>query len=220
MENLYNVSDRRHRRRRGDHHPGGLADGDPISSLFSVTAVLIVFGGTFTALVTQFGLKSVLTAFARFKWLVKPPSVDMHAFIEQVADLVESGAFAGRAGAGERAGERCRPVPETGAADDHRQHRPRRTCCRRSKPWPRTPRVTTSSPREVWEAAGGYLPTIGVMGAVLGLIHVMMRLDHPAELGEGIATAFVATIYGVGSANLIALPLGAAARQAGGSARA
>ena len=53
------------------------------------------------------------------------------------------------------------------------------------------------------------MPTIGVMGAVLGLIHVMMELDHPAELGGGIATAFVATIYGVGTANLIALPLGA-----------
>ncbi|OYV54292.1 MAG: flagellar motor protein, partial [Acidocella sp. 21-58-7] len=61
---------------------------------------------------------------------------------------------------------------------------------------------------EVWEAAGGYTPTIGVMGAVLGLIHVMMRLDHPEELGEGVATAFVATIYGVGAANLIFLPLG------------
>src|SRR5208282_3578500 len=64
------------------------------------------------------------------------------------------------------------------------------------------------TPAEVWEAAGGYSPTIGVMGAVLGLIHVMMRLDHPEELGQGIATAFVATIYGVGFANLIALPLG------------
>ncbi len=63
-------------------------------------------------------------------------------------------------------------------------------------------------PGEFWEAPGGYAPTIGVMGAVLGLIHVMMRLDHPEELGEGIATAFVATIYGVGCANLIFLPLG------------
>lgn len=62
---------------------------------------------------------------------------------------------------------------------------------------------------EFWEAAGGYAPTIGVLGAVLGLIHVMTRLDHPAELGPGIATAFTATIYGVGSANMIFLPLGA-----------
>jgi len=68
---------------------------------------------------------------------------------------------------------------------------------------------TQMAPAEVWEALGGYSPTIGVMGAVLGLIHVMMRLDHPEELGEGIATAFVATIYGVGFANLVALPLGA-----------
>jgi chemotaxis protein MotA len=62
---------------------------------------------------------------------------------------------------------------------------------------------------ELWEAAGGYTPTIGVLGAVLGLIHVMTRLDHPAELGPGIATAFTATIYGVGAANLCFLPLSA-----------
>jgi chemotaxis protein MotA len=60
----------------------------------------------------------------------------------------------------------------------------------------------------VWEAAGGYAPTVGILGAVLGLIHVMLRLDHPSELGGGIATAFVATIYGVGAANLVFFPLG------------
>jgi chemotaxis protein MotA len=61
---------------------------------------------------------------------------------------------------------------------------------------------------EVFEAAGGYLPTFGIMGAVLGLIHTMSMLSEPTKLGEGIATAFVATLYGVGSANLIAYPVG------------
>jgi chemotaxis protein MotA len=61
---------------------------------------------------------------------------------------------------------------------------------------------------EVFEAAGGYLPTFGIMGAVLGLIHTMSMLNEPTKLGEGIATAFVATLYGVGSANLIAYPVG------------
>lgn len=60
---------------------------------------------------------------------------------------------------------------------------------------------------KVYETAGGYAPTIGILGAVLGLIHVMENLSDPSKLGAGIAVAFVATIYGVGSANLIFLPI-------------
>ena len=59
----------------------------------------------------------------------------------------------------------------------------------------------------VWNDAGGYAPTIGIIGAVLGLIHVMSNLTDTAQLGKGIAVAFVATIYGVGSANLFLIPL-------------
>lgn len=60
---------------------------------------------------------------------------------------------------------------------------------------------------KVWEAAGGYSPTIGILGAVLGLIHVMENLSDPGKLGGGIAVAFVATVYGVGLANLFFLPI-------------
>jgi chemotaxis protein MotA len=63
------------------------------------------------------------------------------------------------------------------------------------------------APARVYEAAGGYAPTIGILGAVLGLIHVMENLSDPNKLGAGIAVAFVATVYGVGSANLIFLPI-------------
>ena len=59
----------------------------------------------------------------------------------------------------------------------------------------------------VYEAAGGFAPTIGIIGAVLGLIQVMQHLDKIDEVGRGIAVAFVATIYGVGFANLVALPI-------------
>ncbi len=59
----------------------------------------------------------------------------------------------------------------------------------------------------VWESAGGYAPTIGILGAVMGLIHVMENLSDPSRLGAGIAVAFVATIYGVGLANLVFLPI-------------
>ncbi len=66
---------------------------------------------------------------------------------------------------------------------------------------------------EVFEIAGGYAPTMGILGAVLGLIRAMESLAEPAALGAGIAIAFIATIYGVGFANLFLLPVAAKIRQ-------
>src|SRR5471030_2361304 len=60
---------------------------------------------------------------------------------------------------------------------------------------------------KVWETAGGFAPTVGIIGAVLGLIHVMENLSDPSKLGGGIAVAFVATVYGVALANLVFLPI-------------
>ena len=68
-------------------------------------------------------------------------------------------------------------------------------------------RQAAEGPAEVLETAAGYSPTLGILGAVLGLVHVMQSLSEPAKLGAGIAMAFVATIYGVASANLVLLPL-------------
>jgi chemotaxis protein MotA len=65
----------------------------------------------------------------------------------------------------------------------------------------------------VFEAAGGYSPTIGILGAVLGLIHVLSMLNDPSKIGEGIAVAFVATVYGVAFANLLLLPWGTRLRR-------
>lgn len=61
---------------------------------------------------------------------------------------------------------------------------------------------------KVFEGFGGYAPTVGIIGAVLGLIHVMSNLNDPSKLGSGIAVAFVATVYGVGMANLMFIPMG------------
>ncbi|MGK5087549.1 flagellar motor protein [Bdellovibrionota bacterium FG-2] len=61
---------------------------------------------------------------------------------------------------------------------------------------------------KVFEGAGGFAPTIGIIGAVLGLIHVMSMLNDPSKIGDGIAVAFVATVYGVGLSNLILIPWG------------
>lgn len=60
---------------------------------------------------------------------------------------------------------------------------------------------------KIWETAGGFTPTVGIIGAVLGLIHVMENLNDPSKLGSGIAVAFVATVYGVAFANLLFIPL-------------
>jgi chemotaxis protein MotA len=68
---------------------------------------------------------------------------------------------------------------------------------------------------KVWEAAGGYAPTIGIIGAVLGLIQVMKHLDDIKEVGHGIAVAFVATVYGVGVANILLLPAASKLRARG-----
>jgi len=66
-----------------------------------------------------------------------------------------------------------------------------------------------SAAAKLFETAGGFAPTVGILGAVLGLIHVMQNLSDPTKLGTGIAVAFVATIYGVGFANMMFLPIGA-----------
>jgi chemotaxis protein MotA len=184
-----------------------LSDGDPIKSLFSVTAVLIVFGGTLTALLTQFGFGPLLAGFARFKWLIKPPLVDLYAFIDQVANWSNLARSQGVLALEAELVNVTDPFLKRGLQmiiDNTSQDDLYATLTVLAEKSSREEHVSG----EIWEAGGGYLPTIGVMGAVLGLIHVMMRLDHPAELGEGIATAFVATIYGVGGANLIFLPVG------------
>ena len=71
----------------------------------------------------------------------------------------------------------------------------------------------------VFEAAGGFSPTIGIIGAVLGLIQVMQHLDKMDEVGRGIAMAFVATIYGVAAANLLFLPPRASSKSACGKSK-
>ena len=186
---------------------GALSDSDPLSSLVSLTAVIIVIGGTFAALLTQFGLGRVLTGMKGIIWLVKPPKTDLRKFIEQVAEWSSLARSQGTLALENVLGDVKDPFQKQGLQMIVDNTSPDDMPTILGIMAENTGRIQ-ETPAEVWEAAGGYSPTIGVMGAVLGLIHVMMRLNHPEELGRGIATAFVATIYGVGFANLIALPLG------------
>jgi chemotaxis protein MotA len=186
---------------------GALTDNDPLSSLFSLTAVIIVLGGSFAALLTQFGLGSVLAGLKGVAWIIKPPKTDLRQFIEQVAEWSSLARSQGTLALESMVEEVKDPFQKQGLQMIVDNTSPNDLPTILGILAENTGRLQ-ETPAEVWEAAGGYSPTIGVMGAVLGLIHVMMRLDHPEELGQGIATAFVATIYGVGFANLIALPLG------------
>ena len=186
-------------------------EGAPIVALLKADAALIVFGGTLAALMIHIGLRDLLSAIRCLSWVVAPPKTDSSAFIDEVSGWAKAARTRGIlaleeevegnrdhfAKTGLRAlvdGRSYEDIRETlilvGDAEEHQN----------------------AVAGEVWEAAGGYSPTIGVLGAVLGLIHVMLNMSHPALLGSGIATAFVATVYGVGSANLIFLPLGARMR--------
>ena len=185
-----------------------ITGGDSITSLISAGSAMIVLGGTFGSIITQFGPMAMLQAAKAIITLIKPPPSNIALFINQVADWSNLARSQGSLALESVLGSTTDPFQKKGLQmiiDNTSQDDLRSIFGILSDNAYRQDMVGA----DVWEAAGGYTPTIGVLGAVLGLIHVMQRLDHPAELGPGIAEAFTATIYGVGAANLVFLPLGA-----------
>ncbi len=182
-----------------------VSGGDRITALFSMESAMIVLGGTFGAVMTQFGPGTMLQAVKGCMALIKPAPSNIAHFINQVADWSNLARSQGSLSLESVLGSTNDPFQRKGLQmiiDNTSQEDLRAIFNILSDNAYRNDMVGA----EFWEAAGGYTPTIGVLGAVLGLIHVMTRLDHPAELGPGIATAFTATIYGVGAANLFFLP--------------
>lgn len=185
----------------GQHLEGG-----HIGSLLQGTAALIVIGGTFGACLVQFplsvftaSLKSVLAVF--FAPKVKNKDV--------IAEIIKFANKARRQGI-------ISLESETETASDPFLKKALNMAVDGIEP--KTLRETMEmeitnmeeegeQPIKFWEAAGGYSPTIGIIGAVLGLIHVMENLSDPDKLGGGIAVAFVATVYGVTLANVVYLPI-------------
>jgi chemotaxis protein MotA len=180
--------------------------GDSLSALFSAGSAMIVLGGTFGSVITQFGPGALFQSLKGIITLIKPAPSNIALFINQVADWSNLARAQGSLSLESVLGSTSDPFQKKGLQmiiDNTSQEDLRAIFGILSDNAHRADMVGA----EFWEAAGGYTPTIGVLGAVLGLIHVMTRLDHPSELGPGIATAFTATIYGVGAANLIFLPL-------------
>jgi chemotaxis protein MotA len=184
---------------------GLLMDGGKLAQVLQPTAALIVFGGTLGAVMVQFPLPIVLQAFVHLKdvFFSSEPEPD-----SLVQNLLRYAYKARREGIlsldAELAKIQDRFLRESlmlavdgVSAVDLRKMMELQLDYEGEKQ-DRIPRV--------FDAAGGFAPTIGIIGAVLGLIQVMQHLDNINEVGKGIAVAFVATVYGVGSANLFFLP--------------
>ncbi len=185
---------------------GNLIEGGRIQSLLQLTAFIIVIGGTLGAVLLQSPLKVFLRAVKMMMWVFRPPAINGEQQIERIVEWCQLARKEGLLGLETLSEQIEEPFSRKGLQllVDGREPESIRSIME----------VELESLEEqamhaakVFEAAGGYAPTIGIIGAVMGLIHVMENLADPSKLGEGIAVAFVATIYGVGSANLVLLPI-------------
>jgi chemotaxis protein MotA len=185
---------------------GQVLEGGHISSLIQPTAFMIVVGGTLGAVMLQSPLHVFREGMRMTKWVFVPP-VSSHA--DLIAQTTSWSQIARREGLLALEG-RIPTLPDPFMrkglqllVDGVEPQRIRDVLEVEIDSWSAQMKLGA----RIWEAAGGYAPTIGILGAVMGLIHVMENLSDPSKLGAGIAVAFVATIYGVGFANLIFLPI-------------
>jgi len=184
---------------------GLLLEGGNLGQILQPTAALIVFGGTLGAVLLQFPLTTVVAAFRSLGHVFAAPRRQN----DELIGLLLS--FANKA---RRQGVVSLDA-DLQAIQDPFLKRSLMLAVDGTEPSDlrKIMRVSLDSTMEreerlpmVFESAGGFSPTIGILGAVLGLIQVMQHLDNMQEVGRGIAVAFVATIYGVGLANLFFLP--------------
>ncbi|MFG0834894.1 flagellar motor protein [Aeromonas bivalvium] len=181
--------------------------GGSLQTLLDGPAFLIVVGGTLGAVILQTPRQYLLQACAQLGWVFNPPAWDLARQGERLQRWAQLARQQGLLALEESADEETDPFTRQGLAmlvDGVPVEQIRQLL---------ESDIDLSQERNehaarVFEAMGGYSPTIGIIGAVLGLIQAMFHLEDPAALGAGIAVAFVATIYGVGFANLIYLPLG------------
>jgi chemotaxis protein MotA len=186
---------------------GGQAlEGGHVGSLIQPTAAIIVLGGTFGACFVQFPLNVALSSFKSLFKAFQQPKGNNNAIIQDIIRLANKARKEGVISL---------------EADTQKLEDPflkRALTMAMDGVEPKVLRDTmeleinnleeeSEQPIKFWSAAGGYAPTIGIIGAVLGLIHVMENLSDPSKLGGGIATAFVATVYGLVTANIIYIPM-------------
>ena len=185
---------------------GNFLEGGSWTSLVNGPAAIIVIGGTIGAAVLQTPLVGLKRALSIFKWIFNPPRQRFQSGIKTVVSWAKTARKEGLLGLEnisekekDRFSKKGLQLLVDGSETDVIRHVLETD-------------LIVAEQRDIdavqfYESMGGYAPTIGIIGAVMGLIHVMQHLADPAELGPGIAVAFVATIYGVALANLFLLPI-------------
>jgi chemotaxis protein MotA len=184
-----------------------LMDGGSLASLVQLSAVIIVCGGTLGAVLVQTPLPIFLRACRMLSWVFMPPRDDRQELIGNIMGWLRIARREFVLALDPVAEEQSDPFISQGLrlVVDGIDASQIRILLEAMIATQEHEEMLAS---EIFEAMGGYAPTIGILGAVLGLIIVMSHLQDPSKLGEGIATAFVATVYGVGIANMVLLPVG------------
>lgn len=184
---------------------GNFLEGGHLSALVNGPAALIVLGGTIGAAVLQTPKDVLLRSVKLFAWMIKPPTDDFDELHNKIVDWARVARKNGLLGLEKVAMAEAASYSKKGLQllVDGNEPEQIRTVMELEL-YARERRNIEAA--KVYEAMGGYAPTIGIIGAVMGLIHVMGNLADPSMLGGGIAVAFVATIYGVGIANLFFIP--------------
>jgi chemotaxis protein MotA len=186
---------------------GNLLEGGHVGSLLQLTACVIVFGGTVGAIMVQTPLPVFLKSLKMVIWTVFPPKLAQSEAIEKIVNWSNIARKEGLLGLEPLTETEPEPFSKKGLQllVDGSEPETIRSILEVELD---AQEHTDTQAAKVYEGMGGYAPTIGIIGAVMGLIHVMNNLADPSKLGAGIAVAFVATIYGVGSANIFFLPIG------------
>ncbi len=186
---------------------GQILEGGHIGSILQATAFMIVMGGTIGAVMVNYPLAIFMKGMANTKMVFLNVHVDSKAMIAQIVELATLSRKQGLLALESKLKGLTNPFLMKGlqlVIDGTEAKAIREILEIEVEQFEEENNLSG----KVWESLGGFAPTIGILGAVLGLIHVMENLSDPSKLGSGIATAFVATIYGVGAANLFFLPIG------------
>jgi len=181
-------------------------EGGRLQTLAQPTAALVVFGGTAAALLVSYPLGTLRRAAIAVVDGFRQPPPPTHALVMQFTQYAVRAKRKGMMSLESEISATKNPFlirALTLVIDGFDARDVRNTLVADSRQRDDADEANAA----VLEAAAGYSPTLGILGAVLGLIHVMENLSVPAKLGSGIAVAFVATVYGVGAANLLFLPL-------------
>jgi len=186
---------------------GNYLEGGHVGALVNGPAFLIVVGGTLGAAFLQTPMTVFKRALIVVRWIIFPPRIDLVGGIGRVVGWSMTARKEGLLGLEAVADVEPDPYARKGLQllVDGAEPEAIRSILEVDL---YTQEARDIQAAKVFDSMGGYSPTIGIIGAVMGLIHVMGNLADPSMLGSGIAVAFVATIYGVAFANLLLLPVG------------